>query len=150
MVHDTLAPYGIELDQRNMIVDQLLKSSDQMVDWLMRFHHQERKPDPSRPMTCGLTIGLGYALGGLIPLIPYFCVKRDEVLLALYISIGVMGVALFVFGYSKIYFLAEQPEDKTQRKMWAGGLWMLAIAGSATAIAVGVVIGINSTIHPTE
>ncbi|KAL8872119.1 MAG: hypothetical protein Q9174_002193 [Haloplaca sp. 1 TL-2023] len=150
MVHDTLAPYGIELEQRNAIVEQLLKSSDRMVDWLMRFHLQEKQPDPSRPLTCGITIGLGYALGGLIPLIPYFCVKRDEVLLALYASIGVMAVALFVFGYSKTYFLAEQPQDKTQRKMCAGGLWMVFIAGSATAIAVGVVIGINKSIQPTE
>ncbi|KAL8781849.1 MAG: hypothetical protein Q9213_005824 [Squamulea squamosa] len=143
IVHDTLKPYGFDHGQRNIVSDRLRQSSDQMVDFLLRFHYQEKKPDPSRPWSCGLTIGLGYAVGGLIPLIPYFCVGKHEVFLALYISIGVMCVTLFLFGYFKTVLLAEQDCDKSTWKAFKGGLWMMALGGASAAVAVGVVHGIN-------
>lgn len=143
IVHATLEPYGFDLDQRTMISDQLRQSSDKMVDFLIRFHYQEKEPDSSRPWSCGLTIGLGYAVGGLIPLIPYFCVGKHEVFLALYISIGVMCVTLFLFGYFKTVLLAEQDCDKGTWKAIKGGLWMMALGGASAAVAVGVVHGIN-------
>lgn len=143
IVHEVLRPFGFDLSQQDTIAKNLMQSSDRMVDYLMRFHYQEKQPDPSRPITCGITIGLGYAVGGLIPLIPYFCVKRDQVLLALYISIGIMVVTLFLFGLFKTILLAEQDRDKGTRKAIAGGLEMVAIGGGAAAVAVGVVHGIN-------
>ncbi|KAL8724096.1 MAG: hypothetical protein Q9181_006985 [Wetmoreana brouardii] len=144
LVHDVLRPYGFDLGQRNVVVQQLTQSSDRMVDYLMRFHYQEKEPDPSRPITCGLTIGLGYAVGGLIPLIPYFCVRHDQVLLGLYISIGVMAVTLFLFGFFKTVLLAEQEQDKSTWKACVGGFWMVAVGGGSAAAAVGVVHGIAS------
>lgn len=143
LVHETLRPFGFDPQQRNIVVDQLSRSSDRMVDWLMRFHYQEKQPDPSRPLTCGITIGLGYAIGGLIPLIPYFCVRNDQIRLALYISIGVMLVTLFLFGFFKTVLLAEKEQDKSTWKACVGGFWMLVVGGSAAAVAVGVVHGIN-------
>ncbi|KAL8732756.1 MAG: hypothetical protein Q9166_002537 [cf. Caloplaca sp. 2 TL-2023] len=143
LIHDTLRPYGFDDGQSNIISDQLRQSSDKMVDFLIRFHYQEKEPDPSRPWSCGLTIGLGYAVGGLIPLIPYFCVGKHEVFLALYISIGVMCVTLFLFGYFKTVLLAEQDCDKSTWKAVKGGLWMMALGGASAAVAVGVVHGIN-------
>lgn len=146
LVHDILRPYGFDLAQRDTIADNLMQSTDRMVDYLMRFHHQERQPDPSRPIACGFTIGLGYAFGGLIPLIPYFCVERHQVWRALWISVGIMVFALFVFGFFKTVLLAEKDQDKSTRKACLGGLEMVAIGGGAAAIAVGVVHGINSNI----
>lgn len=147
LVHELLLPYGFDLQQRNVIVDHLLQSSDLMVDYLMRFHYQEKQPDPSRPITCGITIGLGYAIGGLIPLIPYFCVRHDQVLVALYVSIGVMVVTLFLFGFFKTVLLAEEDQDKSTMKAFMGGLWMAAVGGSAAGVAVGVVYGVNKAIR---
>ncbi|KAL8924098.1 MAG: hypothetical protein Q9208_004235 [Pyrenodesmia sp. 3 TL-2023] len=146
LVHDILRPYGFDPAQRDTIANSLMQSTDRMVDYLMRFHHQEKQPDPSRPMACGLVIGLGYAFGGLIPLIPYFCVERHQVWRALWISVGIMVFALFVFGFSKTVLLAEKDQDKSTRKACLGGLEMVAIGGGAAAIAVGVVHGINSNI----
>ncbi|KAL8953636.1 MAG: hypothetical protein Q9222_000522 [Ikaeria aurantiellina] len=143
LVHDTLRPYGFNHFQREVISKNLMHSPERMVDYLMRFHHQEKRPDPSRPITCGLTIGLGYALGGLIPLVPYFCVEKHQVLLALYISIGVMVFALFIFGFVKTVLLAEQDRDKSTWKAICGGLGMVAIGGGSAAVAVGVVHGIS-------
>ncbi|KAL8810326.1 MAG: hypothetical protein Q9200_002663 [Gallowayella weberi] len=150
LVHETLQPYGFDLGQRNIISDQLRQSSDKMVDFLIRFHYQEKEPDSSRPWSCGLTIGLGYAVGGLIPLIPYFCVGKHEVLPALYISIGVMCVTLFLFGYFKTVLLAEQDCDKGTWKAIKGGLWMMALGGASAAVAVGVVHGIQMAGPPVE
>lgn len=146
LVHDVLRPYGFDLAQRDAIVSNLMQSPDRMVDYLMRFHRQEKQPDPSRPAACGITIGLGYAIGGLIPLIPYFCVGKHEVMLALWISVGIMVVTLFLFGFFKTVLLAEKDQDKSTRKAIAGGLKMVAIGGGAAAIAVGVVHGINSNV----
>lgn len=146
IVHDTLRPYGVDRAQRDMIATHLLQSPDLMVDYIMRFHHQEKQPDPSRPIACGVTIGLGYALGGLIPLIPYFCVGKHEVLLALWISIGIMVFTLFLFGYFKTVLLAEKDRDKSTWKAIVGGLEMVAIGGGAAAVAVGVVHGINGSV----
>ncbi|KAL8860916.1 MAG: hypothetical protein Q9178_002671 [Gyalolechia marmorata] len=143
LVGETLEPYGFDLAQRHIFSDQLRDSSDKMVDFLLRFHYQEKMPDPSRPWSCGITIGLGYGLGGLIPLIPYFCVGKHEVFLALYISIGVMCVTLFLFGYCKTVLLAEQDCDKSTWKAFKGGIWMVALGGGSAAVAVGVVHGIQ-------
>ncbi|KAL8689460.1 MAG: hypothetical protein Q9218_004876 [Villophora microphyllina] len=143
LVHDFLRPWGFDLQQRNVFIQQLSGSHDRMVDFLMRFHYQEKKPDPSRPITCGITIGLGYAIGGLIPLIPYFCVKNHQVLLALYVSIGIMLVTLFLFGFFKTVLLAEQEQDKSTWNACIGGFWMMVVGGGAAAVAVGVVHGIN-------
>ena len=143
IVHDILRPFGFNLSERDTIAKNLMQSTDRIVDFLMRFHHQEKQPDPSRPITCGITIGLGYAVGGLLPLIPYFGVKRDQVLLALYISIGIMVIALFLFGFFKTVILAEEDRDKSTWKATLGGLEMVAVGGGAAAVAVGVVHGIN-------
>ncbi|KAL8708978.1 MAG: hypothetical protein Q9220_006186 [cf. Caloplaca sp. 1 TL-2023] len=145
LVHNTLRPYGFNHFQREIVSKNLMHSPERTVDYLMRFHHQEPRPDPSRPVTCGLTIGIGYALGGLIPLVPYFCVERHQVLLALYISIGVMVFALFIFGYVKTVLLAEQDRDKSTWKAVCGGLGMVAIGGGSAAVAVGVVHGISTS-----
>ncbi|KAL9001084.1 MAG: hypothetical protein Q9188_005530 [Gyalolechia gomerana] len=143
LVHDVLRPFGFDLPQRDTIANNLMQSSDRMVDFLMRFHYQEKQPDPSRPMTCGFTIGIGYAVGGFIPLIPYFCVERKEVLMALYISIAIMAVTLFMFGFFKTVLLAEADRDRSTWKAFLGGLEMLAVGGGAAAVAVGIVHGIN-------
>ncbi|KAL8837215.1 MAG: hypothetical protein Q9176_005846 [Flavoplaca citrina] len=150
LIHETLQPYGFDLDQRNVISEQLRQSSEKMVDFLIRFHHQEKEPDASRPWSCGITIGLGYGVGGLIPLIPYFCVGPHEVFLALYISIGVMAVTLFLFGYFKTVLLAEKDCEKSTWKAFKGGLWMLALGGGSAAVAVGAVYGIQMASPPGE
>ncbi|KAI4281995.1 MAG: hypothetical protein L6R35_005511 [Caloplaca aegaea] len=146
LVHDVLHPFDFDLAQRDAVTAKLMQSTERMVDYLMRFHHQEKQPDPSRPMACGITIGLGYALGGLIPLIPYFCVGNHEVLKALWISVGTMVVTLFLFGYGKTVLLAEKNQDKSTWKAIKGGLEMVAIGGGSAAVAVGLVHGINSNV----
>ncbi|KAL8899136.1 MAG: hypothetical protein Q9207_006346 [Kuettlingeria erythrocarpa] len=94
LVHDLLRSYSFDLAQRDDVASDfasdLTQSSDRMVDYLMRFQHQEKQPDPSRPVVCGTAIGLGYAIGGLIPLITYLYIERHDVMQALWSSVDVV------------------------------------------------------------
>ncbi|TVY65706.1 Protein CCC1, partial [Lachnellula suecica] len=78
-----------------------LGSSPHLVEFVMQFQHCESEPASSRAFTSALTIALAYFFGGLLPLVPYFFVGPEEVFEGLYISIGVMVLALFAFGYVK-------------------------------------------------
>jgi vacuolar iron transporter family protein len=82
-----------------------LAESRHLPDFLMHFEHNLPEQVASRAITCALTIAAGYFLGGFVGLLPYFCVGSEQVLLALWWSIGVMGVSLFLFGYGKTCFV---------------------------------------------
>jgi vacuolar iron transporter family protein len=68
------------------------------------------------PVLNGLSVAMGYLLGGLLPLFPYFFVT--EVGAGLKWSFGVCILALFVFGFTKHYLLQEGAEDKHWSHAW--------------------------------
>ena len=74
---------------------------------MMRFELGLEKPDPSRALTSGATIGGAYILGGLIPLMPYILMAEAHA--ALKWSVAITVVALFVFGYVKGQFTGAKP-----------------------------------------
>lgn len=116
-----------------------LSKSPHLLDFLMRFEHMQPEPASSRAIICAITIALGYLIGGLVPLIPYFFVPREDVLLALYWSFGVMLSCLFVFGYSKTCFVAGW---KGKEKVWQGmigGVQMMFVGGVAAGCAMGII-----------
>lgn len=125
------------------ILQPLLDSPTAMVDFLVRFHHQAAEPDAARPFVCALTISMGYFLGGLVPLIPYFCVHRNQVYLALWWSIGVMAVALFAFGWVKTGVVVGWRGRSNILAGLTGALQMVMIGGTAAGAAVGLVRAIN-------
>jgi len=110
-----------------------LSDSPLLADFLLHFQHQQAEPPASRAITCAITIALGYFIGGFLPLLPYFFI--DDVLKALWGSVGAMCFALFVFGYSKTCYNSGW---KGKSNVWGGikgGLQMVVIgcvaAGSA-------------------
>ena len=139
MVDEVFKPYGLPDMAFDHIRKSLHDSSSTMLDFLMRFHHQAPEPDTSRPFVCALTISLGYFLGGLVPLIPYFIVKQHEVNLALYWSIGVMAVALFAFGYTKTGVVVGWRGRGNVLAALKGALQMTMIGGVAAGASVGLV-----------
>ncbi|KAK4182795.1 VIT family-domain-containing protein [Podospora australis] len=62
--------------------------------------------DAPSPVLVGFSVSLGYLLGGLLPLFPYFFV--DHVQEGLKWSFAVCLVVLFAFGFLKDYFLNRQ------------------------------------------
>jgi VIT1/CCC1 family predicted Fe2+/Mn2+ transporter len=69
-------------------------------------------------------------LGGLIPLIPYFCLQNAYE--ALYISIGVTLTSLLIFGYIKSLLISPKTAFK-------GALQTLIIGAVAAGSSFGIV-----------
>jgi VIT1/CCC1 family predicted Fe2+/Mn2+ transporter len=84
-----------------------------------------------------MTIAVAYFLGGLLPLIPYFCV--NEVYTGLYISIGVMVLALFTFGYVKTCVVVGWDGGKNIRAGCFGGVQMVVVGSAAAGAAMSLV-----------
>lgn len=97
------------------------------------------------PVIVGLSVSLGYLLGGLLPLFPYFFV--DQVGDGLLWSFVVCLLALFIFGFCKdvATAAAETSRRSSQRgtRQWSNirrsaweGFQMVILGGAAAVAAV--------------
>ena len=84
------------------------------------------------------TIGMGYLLGGLIPLLPYFFISRAHV--ALLYSALVTGITLLVFGVIKTHVSGAQGGFKGY--IW-GAVSTLLVGGMAAGAAYGIVAALE-------
>jgi VIT1/CCC1 family predicted Fe2+/Mn2+ transporter len=98
-VQDILQNLGLNQAQAAPVVQALKKDQRKWVDFMMRFELGLEKPDPRRAWQSALTIGLSYAVAGLIPLSPYILTGRVNT--ALYLSVAFTLLALFIFGSLK-------------------------------------------------
>ena len=124
-----------------LMAAQLSTSQTNTENFLMRFHHQlSGSPNESnRAYISALTIALGYFVGGLIPLTPYFIFETNHV--ALLWSIAVMAVSLFVFGYVKTFLVGEHDKLVCAKS----GIQMVVLGGIAAAAAMGCVKAIGGS-----
>ena len=95
---------------------------------MMKYELGLDKPDPKRATKSALNIGLSYAVGGLVPLSPYFFIDIPSE--ALRISAVITLACLFVFGFFKSRITGVTP--------WAGALRVTVIGALAAAAAFGV------------
>ncbi|KAF8153277.1 VIT family-domain-containing protein [Crassisporium funariophilum] len=90
---------------------------------------------PNRRMyVSAFTIGMGYLLGGLIPLLPYFFIPRAHIAL-IYSSI-VTGIVLLIFGAVKARVTGA---SQTPAGYVWGAFSTLMVGGLAAAAAFGIV-----------
>jgi vacuolar iron transporter family protein len=143
MVHDIFHAYELPPTTITALDRKLQCSPERLLGFLMDFHHKEQLPTLSRAYKTAATLALSYFLGGLIPLIPYFIVERHEVLTALWWSIGVMGITLLVFGYSKTCIVVGWSGWRNIMAGSKGGLQMLFVGAAAAGAAVGLVRAIE-------
>lgn len=139
MVRATFQQYDIDSAALDSLAQSLLHSPSQMIDFLMRFHHQLAESDyaPSRAYISGLTISSGYFFGGLVPLMPYLF--AHSVHAAFHFSVLVMIIALFIFGWVKTSLLGE-----TSRMVcFKNGIQMVVLGGLAATAAMGCVKAIG-------
>lgn len=138
------APYHLPPSTLKDFTHQLITSNspDVVVDFLMRFQHGTPEPAASRAIVCAITIALGYFVGGFVPLLPYFW--APDVTVGLIWSIGVMIIALFVFGYVKTGFVEGWRGWPAVRCNLCGAGQMVIIGGAAAGCAMGVVRLFNS------
>lgn len=139
LVRRAFLDYDFPSSALDSMTETLVAHQDQMVDFLMRFHHQLAEADftRSRAVACGLTIASSYFIGGLVPLMPYlfFSHVRD----ALWCSIFTMAVALFSFGWAKTALVGESSRMVCLRNATE----MLVLGGVAAGAAMGCVKAIG-------
>ncbi|KAK4166909.1 Ccc1 family, partial [Cladorrhinum sp. PSN259] len=81
------------------------------------------------PVLSGLSVSLGYLLGGSLPLFPYFFLRAedDPVKKGLVWSFVVCVVALFVFGFGKEFVLGYNDSERTlkgeEEEEEKNGIW---------------------------
>ena len=137
MVREAFAPYRLPESPVAEMNANLHNSPERLLDFLITFHYKQSQPDCNQAYVSAITLALGYFIGGFIPLIPYFCVKK--VLTAFYYSIGVMGVTLFVFGYVKTCIVRGWRGHENFVAGIKGGIQMCVVGGIAAGAAVTLV-----------
>ena len=112
--------YGLSEAQLAPVVSAISSNKQRWVDFMMRFELGLEPPDPTRAARSAATIAASYVAGGLIPLAPYMLLSHIRT--ALWISVGVTLLALFVFGYIKGRFTAVAPLRGGFQTVFVGGL----------------------------
>jgi vacuolar iron transporter family protein len=98
------------------------------------------QPTPQSPIISGLSISLGYTIGGIIPLLPY--IFTSTVGLGLQWSSCLCLLVLFAFGAGKSYIL--QAGDASVRSWIIEGLQMLVLGALAAIAAVACVTWVGA------
>lgn len=126
---DILRGYGLEGQALDRVVEAIASDKERWVNFLMRFELGLERPDPKRAPTSALTIGGSYAVGGLIPLLPY--ILTGNISTALMVSVILTGVALAVFGAVKGRLTGVNMIKGSVQTLIVGGL----AAGAAFYVA---------------
>jgi VIT1/CCC1 family predicted Fe2+/Mn2+ transporter len=117
--------YGLTEAQMEPIVKTITADQKKWVDFMMRFELGLEQPDPARAARSAGTIAASYIVGGLIPLAPY--ILLNQIIPALWVSVGVTLLALFVFGSIKGHYTGVKP--------WRAGFQTVLVGGLAAAAA---------------
>ncbi|KAI6033108.1 VIT family-domain-containing protein [Pisolithus orientalis] len=102
--------------------------------FLLKFGEGLKEVPTRRLYLSAMTIGLGYLVGGIVPLIPYFFISRAHV--ALLYSCILTGVVLLVFGAIKARVTGAG--NDVAGYIW-GAVSTLMVGGAAAAAAYGMV-----------
>ena len=119
---------GLSEELQTQATEEIAKDKKQWVDFMMKFELGLDKPDPKRATKSALNIGISYAVGGIIPLSPYFFLEDSRE--ALKFSVIATLICLFIFGYFK--------SKITGVPVLSGALKVMLIGALAAAAAFGV------------
>jgi VIT1/CCC1 family predicted Fe2+/Mn2+ transporter len=124
--------YGLSAEETDQVVTSLRTRPKEWRDFMMRFELGLEAPDPKRALRSALTIAVAYAVGGMVPLSPYFF--SASVRAGLVISAGVTMIAIFIFGFVKSRFTGAPQLRGALQTVLIGAL----AAGAAFLIARAV------------
>src|SRR3982750_1664233 len=93
------AGIGLSEELQERATQEISKDKKHWVDFMMKYELGLDKPDPRRATRSALNIGLSYAVGGLVPLSPYFFASTpvDGLKLSAILTL----ICLFIFGFFK-------------------------------------------------
>ncbi|OJD16924.1 hypothetical protein AJ78_02961 [Emergomyces pasteurianus Ep9510] len=145
MVREVFAPYSLPDHPVSQMSSTLHSSPQQLMEFLLAFHHKQPEPDRNQAYISAITLAIGYFVGGFIPLIPY--IICTQVLTALKYSGGVMAITLLVFGYIKTCIVRGWKGRENVMAGFKGGVQMVLVGGIAAGAAVALVRLIDNTPH---
>lgn len=135
LINQDAAEIMLDLGASEATIASFLKDLDEkpknLIDFVIRFGKGLEEPAEGREFTSAMTIGSGYFLGGFVPLVPYFFC--DVVKTGLIVSVIVMVVTLFIFGYVKTS--VSLGDDCGVHRKVLEGLQMVAIGSVAAGAA---------------
>ena len=129
-VRDFFENIGLSEELQIKATEEISKDKKQWVDFMMKFELGLDKPDPKRATKSAMNIGISYAIGGIIPLSPYFIISDSRE--ALLFSVVATLICLFIFGYFK--------SKITGVPVLSGALKVTLIGALAAAAAFGVAL----------
>ncbi|MEO6135870.1 MAG: VIT1/CCC1 transporter family protein [Ginsengibacter sp.] len=129
-VKDFFANIGLSEELQDLATEEISKEKKSWVDFMMKFELGLEKPDPKRATKSALNIGISYAVGGIIPLSPYFFISNSSE--ALPYSVVTTLACLFIFGFFK--------SKVTGIPVWQGALKVMLIGALAAGAAYGVAL----------
>ncbi|RLV95943.1 Protein CCC1 [Spathaspora sp. JA1] len=139
LINQDAAEIMFELGASESTIISFLKDLDahpkNLIDFVIRFGKGLEEPAEGREFTSALTIGLAYFFGGFVPLVPYFFTTYVQT--GLLISVIVMLITLFIFGYIKTA-ISLGDECGTRKKVFEG-FQMVAIGSIAAGSAWSLV-----------
>ncbi len=130
---DLFKDYGVSASEAAPVIAALRREPEAWRNFMMRFELGLEKPDPKRALRSAFTISGSYAVGGLIPLLPYMLAKDAHQ--ALTLSIVFTLLALAVFGFVKGHFTGVSKIKSSWQTVLVGGLAAGVAFGIAKAIS---------------
>jgi VIT1/CCC1 family predicted Fe2+/Mn2+ transporter len=118
-VEDIFRRYGLKDQSLAQVVSAIREDRGRWIDFMMKFELGIEAPKPKRARQSALTIATAYALGGFIPLTPYFWLAPKD---SLPISAACTLTALGVFGYVKSRLTTLNPWRGAIQTMFVGAL----------------------------
>ncbi|OJA18291.1 hypothetical protein AZE42_05882 [Rhizopogon vesiculosus] len=115
-----------------------MKSEVGLTPFLLKFGEGLEEVPNRRLYISAVTIGLGYLVGGIIPLFPYFF--TSHALEGLQISCIITGIVLLIFGAVKARVTGAA--QSVWGYIW-GAVSTMAVGGTAAAAAYGLVAAIE-------
>jgi VIT1/CCC1 family predicted Fe2+/Mn2+ transporter len=121
------ANIGLSEEMQDKAAEEISNDKKQWADFITKYDLDPGRPDPEKATRSALNIGLSYALGGLVPVIPYaFVVPPSE---GLKISALITLACLFIFGFLKSKIRHLNP--------WLGAIRVMLIGALAAGAAFG-------------
>ncbi|KAK0392807.1 hypothetical protein NLU13_2302 [Sarocladium strictum] len=140
VVRRHLEPLALPEDATASILANLAIQPGGLARTALRLQHHEssltsssEEPLPVSPIATGLSVSLGYVIGGTIPLIPYFF--TSHVGEGLRWSMGLCLVALLFFGAGKSWVLRREGGSTFKRCAFEG-VQMMVLGGLAAGSAI--------------
>lgn len=129
---EIFAPFGISAESVRPMMKELRKNPELWVDFMVKFELGLEAPNVRTACFSGLTIGISYFVGGVVPLLPYLLISTT--LHALYASIAFTALVLFIFGWVKSAVMV-----RSRKLAFYSALQTLLIGAIAAGSAFGLV-----------